>query len=248
MGMAAPVYYTADMVRALPDDGNRYETVHGELLVTPAPRPVHQYVIALLLERLVPYLARYRVGQLLTSPADISWGNPDVLVQPDIFVVRAKSFAAEPAGGPAAEVAPVEVPEAGATDTARVRERHVEERTGPQLDEADVVRRAVRAAGVTLMCAHNQLYLPTVARAREIVRQGDLGNVFAARATDDGPIYAQGAPDPTLVEQSVTYPNCKAAWAAGAAPLHVGQPGYRSGMDGDGDHIRTGSFLSARRC
>ena len=38
MGMAAPAYYTADMVRALPDDGKRYETVHGELLVTPAPR------------------------------------------------------------------------------------------------------------------------------------------------------------------------------------------------------------------
>ena len=33
MGMPAIVYYTADMVRALPDDGNRYETVHGELLV-----------------------------------------------------------------------------------------------------------------------------------------------------------------------------------------------------------------------
>lgn len=27
MGMAAPIYYTADMVRALPDDGNRYEVV-----------------------------------------------------------------------------------------------------------------------------------------------------------------------------------------------------------------------------
>ncbi len=35
MSMAAPAYYTADMVRAMPDDGNRYETVHGELLVTP---------------------------------------------------------------------------------------------------------------------------------------------------------------------------------------------------------------------
>ena len=35
MGMPAAVYYTADMVRALPDDGKRYETVHGELLVTP---------------------------------------------------------------------------------------------------------------------------------------------------------------------------------------------------------------------
>src|SRR2546422_10097967 len=38
MGMVAPVYYTADMVRALPDDGNRYEGGHGELLVAPAPR------------------------------------------------------------------------------------------------------------------------------------------------------------------------------------------------------------------
>ena len=28
--------WTADMVRALPGDGNRYEVVDGELLVTPA--------------------------------------------------------------------------------------------------------------------------------------------------------------------------------------------------------------------
>jgi hypothetical protein len=32
--MAAPIYYTADMVRRLPNDGNLYEVVHGELLVT----------------------------------------------------------------------------------------------------------------------------------------------------------------------------------------------------------------------
>src|SRR2546426_660332 len=38
MGMAAPIYWTAEMVRQLPDDGNRYEVVYGELLVTPAPR------------------------------------------------------------------------------------------------------------------------------------------------------------------------------------------------------------------
>ena len=38
MGMAAPLYYSAEMVRAFPDDGKRYETVHGKLLVTPAPR------------------------------------------------------------------------------------------------------------------------------------------------------------------------------------------------------------------
>ncbi|WP_207767425.1 excalibur calcium-binding domain-containing protein [Arthrobacter glacialis] len=33
------------------------------------------------------------------------------------------------------------------------------------------------------------------------------------------------------------YANCDAARAAGAAPLYVGQPGYRSGMDGDNDGI-----------
>ena len=37
--MAAPIYYTAEMARALPEDGNRYEVVYGELLVTPSPRP-----------------------------------------------------------------------------------------------------------------------------------------------------------------------------------------------------------------
>ncbi len=86
MGMAAPIYYSAAMVRALPDDGNRYETVHGELLVTPAPRYAHQYVITELMVRLHSYLTRYPIGQVLTSPADISWA-PDVLVQPDLFVV-----------------------------------------------------------------------------------------------------------------------------------------------------------------
>jgi len=33
------------------------------------------------------------------------------------------------------------------------------------------------------------------------------------------------------------YANCAAARAAGAAPLHRGDPGYRSGLDRDGDGI-----------
>ena len=86
MGMAAPIYFTAEMVRALPDDGNRYETVRGELLVTPAPRLLHQEVVIRVLEALRSYLRLEPVGHALTSPADISWG-PDTLVQPDVFVV-----------------------------------------------------------------------------------------------------------------------------------------------------------------
>ena len=86
MGMAAPLYFTADMVRALPDDGNRYEVVYGELLVTPSPRPWHQVLVQRLSFAVESYLRSQPVGVVLTSPADISWGR-DVLVQPDVFVV-----------------------------------------------------------------------------------------------------------------------------------------------------------------
>lgn len=90
-GMAAPTYWTADMVRALPQDGNRYETVHGELLVTPAPRGGHQVLVTRLATGLANYLDREPVGTVLVSPADISWGREDVLVQPDVFVVPGRA-------------------------------------------------------------------------------------------------------------------------------------------------------------
>lgn len=87
MGMVAPVYYTADMVRALPDDRNRYEVVHGELLVTPAPRAWHQELVGRLYLALRAYVAADAPGlHVFASPADISWSD-DTLVQPDIFVV-----------------------------------------------------------------------------------------------------------------------------------------------------------------
>ena len=85
MVMVAPVYWTADMVRALPEDGNRYETVHGELLVSPSPRRLHQRIVTRLSVALAEYLRREPVGEVLSSPADIEWG-PDVLVQPDLLV------------------------------------------------------------------------------------------------------------------------------------------------------------------
>ncbi|MDA8038644.1 MAG: electron transfer flavoprotein subunit alpha/FixB family protein, partial [Actinomycetota bacterium] len=66
---------------------------------------------------------------------------------PGIFVVRAKSFAAEPSGGSEPEVVPIDLPDAGATDAARIVKRHVEERSGPQLDEAPVVVSGGRGLG-----------------------------------------------------------------------------------------------------
>lgn len=52
-------------------------------------------------------------------------------------------------------------------------------------------------------------------------------------ADDEGEVTPE-APPPTE-DQYVYYDNCDEARAAGAAPLHRGDPGYRSGLDRDGD-------------
>jgi Uma2 family endonuclease len=86
MHMALPTYWTADMVRALPEDRNKYEVVHGELLVTPAARPWHEVLVTRLIADLSQYLRREPVGVVLGSRGDISW-DAATLVQPDVFVV-----------------------------------------------------------------------------------------------------------------------------------------------------------------
>ena len=50
--------------------------------------------------------------------------------------------------------------------------------------EAREVQAAVRSNGITLMCAHNQLFLPTVAKAKALLDEGALGQVYGVRTTD----------------------------------------------------------------
>lgn len=84
-------FHTADMVYALnaasPTPWPRYETVCGELLVTPAPGMPHQWIVGELHAELRSYLARERVGIAMLSPADIRWGRVETAVQPDVFVI-----------------------------------------------------------------------------------------------------------------------------------------------------------------
>jgi len=80
--------FTRDEVLAFPDDGNRYELVYGELLVSPSPVLTHQLVVGRLHAWLFEYCRRTAYGRVFFSPADISWGRDDTTVQPDVFVVK----------------------------------------------------------------------------------------------------------------------------------------------------------------
>ena len=66
---------------------------------------------------------------------------------PAIALFRPKSFVAEETGGPAAEVVALAVPDTGAAGSAKMLDRHVEEHTGPKLDEAAVVVSGGRGLG-----------------------------------------------------------------------------------------------------
>ena len=78
--------WTAERVRALPEDGNRYELIGGELVVTPAPGRPHQAAAKALFLRLEAYLQAADAGTAWWSPADLSFGEE--ILQPDLFVLR----------------------------------------------------------------------------------------------------------------------------------------------------------------
>jgi Uma2 family endonuclease len=86
--------YTIEEVLEFPSDGNRYELVDGELLVTPAPSLRHQMIVGEVYLRLANYLSdNPGIARVLLSPADITFGGTG-LTQPDIFVVPVEELGA----------------------------------------------------------------------------------------------------------------------------------------------------------
>lgn len=84
--------WTAAEVQSLPADGNSYEAVDGEFLVTPAPRLAHQVAITALIAALYEYARPLGWERtVVPGPADISW-NERTLVQPDVLVVHPDDF------------------------------------------------------------------------------------------------------------------------------------------------------------
>lgn len=78
--------WTAEMVRAIPDDLNQYQVVDGELFVTPAPAWRHGDILTELHLLFAAYLKKHPVGHVKLAPQDVELDSR-TLVQPDMFVV-----------------------------------------------------------------------------------------------------------------------------------------------------------------
>jgi hypothetical protein len=65
-----------------------------------------------------------------------------------------------------------------------------------------------------------------------------IGSVVLERpATSLWRLATETAEKTEAREHTVYYARCDDARAAGAAPIYAGEPGYRAGLDGDGDGI-----------
>ena len=91
MGMPDTIRWTREQVLNLPADGNRYELVDGELIVSPSPAFRHQVVLGALYDALSPYVRSAGLGRVLWSPADLEL-EPGQVNQPDIFVLPSIGF------------------------------------------------------------------------------------------------------------------------------------------------------------
>lgn len=76
---------TIDDLIALPDDGNTYELIEGELIVSSAPSLTHQRVIANLLHLIMSYLAGNAVGEVFPTPGVIFDRHNSVI--PDLVLL-----------------------------------------------------------------------------------------------------------------------------------------------------------------
>jgi len=78
--------WTVDDLASMPDDGNRYEIIDGQLFVTPAPTTRHQRMVGELFAVLHDYLRREPIGVALFAPLDVVYSDRRI-VQPDVLVV-----------------------------------------------------------------------------------------------------------------------------------------------------------------
>ena len=93
--------WTLEELHRLPDDGNKYELIRGELFVTPPPSVDHEEVLARLTEVLGEYVKKHGLGRVYHPRAVIrfegSEAEPDLMVRAVAPGVRGNAWEQLPA-------------------------------------------------------------------------------------------------------------------------------------------------------
>ena len=76
--------WTLEELHGLPDDGNTYELVRGELFVTPPPTVIHEEIDARLNRLLLPFVTAHHLGNVYHPRAVIQFQGSQV--EPDLMV------------------------------------------------------------------------------------------------------------------------------------------------------------------
>jgi Uma2 family endonuclease len=76
--------WTLEELHSLPDDGNKYELIRGELFVTPAPTDEHETILAKLTRILDPYVATNGFGYVYRARAVLQFEGSEA--EPDLMV------------------------------------------------------------------------------------------------------------------------------------------------------------------
>lgn len=79
--------WTYEEFARLPNDGNRYEVIGGELYVSPSPTRLHQRVVTNIGFELEGFVRAHGLGELYVGPFDVLFGEGDY-VAPDVVFVR----------------------------------------------------------------------------------------------------------------------------------------------------------------
>jgi Uma2 family endonuclease len=86
--VAAPLEHdrplTHEDLEKFPDDGNRYELLQGELIVSPSPAGIHQVVLGRLYADLKVAARTARFGTVIIAPFDVRFSRSNV-VEPDLI-------------------------------------------------------------------------------------------------------------------------------------------------------------------
>lgn len=70
-------------------EGAPYQLIGGEIIMTPAPNPMHQVISANLFKKISKFVDEKGIGLVLYSPIDIYLGKSDAY-QPDIVFISKK--------------------------------------------------------------------------------------------------------------------------------------------------------------